>query len=179
MNNVSILGRLTRDPDLRYVQGGQNGQTAVARFTVAVDRGLSKEKRQEMESQNKPTADFISCVAWGKLAENLSRFSGKGLRVAVEGRLETGSYEKDGRTVYTTDVRASNVEFIDWKDQNPNQQGQAPVNYQNQGQQNYYNQGQMNGQGYPQQNQNNFNGGYQGQPQNQGFVPINDTDIPF
>lgn len=117
----------------------------------------------------------------GKLAENLSRFSGKGLRVVVEGRLETGSYEKDGRTVYTTDVRASNVEFIDWKDQNPSQQGQAPVNYQNQGQQNYYNQGQMNGQGYPQQNQNNFNGGYQNQQAQppQGFVPINDTDIPF
>lgn len=74
MNNVSILGRLTRDPDLRYVQGGQNGQTAVARFTVAVDRGLSKEKRQEMESQNKPTADFISCVAWGNLQKTFQDF---------------------------------------------------------------------------------------------------------
>ncbi|MDO4605241.1 MAG: single-stranded DNA-binding protein [Helcococcus sp.] len=116
MNNVQLMGRLTRDPELRYVQA--NGNTAVVRFNVAVDKNLSREKRQEMESRNQPTADFINCVAWGKLGENITKYTGKGLRVLVTGRIQTGSYERDGQRVYTTEVLINNVEFIDWKDSN-------------------------------------------------------------
>lgn len=116
MNNVIIMGRLTRDPELRYIQA--NGNTAVTRFSVAVDKNLSREKRQEMESKNQPTADFINCVAWGKLGENITKYTGKGLRILVTGRIQTGSYEKNGQRVYTTEVLASNVEFLDWKDGN-------------------------------------------------------------
>lgn len=116
MNNVVIMGRLTKDPDLRYVQ--VNGNTAVVRFNVAVDKNLSREKRQDMESRNQPTADFINCVAWGKLGENITKYTGKGLRVLVTGRIQTGSYERDGQRVYTTEVLANNIEFIDWKEGN-------------------------------------------------------------
>ena len=115
MNNIILMGRLTKDPDLRYLQGGQ----AVARFTLAVDKQLSREKKQEMESKNQATVDFINCQAWGKMAENAAKFTGKGKRVLVQGRIQTGSYDdKDGKKVYTTDVVASNIEFIDWKDSN-------------------------------------------------------------
>lgn len=116
MNNVVLMGRLTRDPELRYVQA--NGNTAVVRFNIAVDKNLSREKRQEMESRNQPTADFINCVAWGKLGENITKYTGKGLRVLVTGRIQTGSYERDGQRVYTTEVLVNNIEFIDWKDGN-------------------------------------------------------------
>lgn len=114
MNNVVLSGRLTRDPELKYL----TNNNAVARFNVAVDKNLSREKRQELESKGQQTADFINCQAWGKMAESLVKYSGKGLRVLVNGRIQTGSYEKDGRTVYTTDVVISNVQFIDWKDSN-------------------------------------------------------------
>lgn len=112
MNKVILIGRLARDPDLRYLPSGNN--TAVARFTLAVDRGMSKEKRAEAEANDKPTADFISVTAWGKLAENCSRFLRKGMQTAVSGRIQTGSYEKDGRRIYTTEVNANEVQFIEW-----------------------------------------------------------------
>ena len=115
-NIVALTGRLTRDPEIRYVQ--TNGNTAVVRFNIAVDKNLSREKKQEMESRNQPTADFINCVAWGKLGENIVKYTGKGLRVLVNGSIQTGSYEKDGQRVYTTEVLINNVEFIDWKDSN-------------------------------------------------------------
>ncbi|MGF0040214.1 single-stranded DNA-binding protein [Peptoniphilaceae bacterium SGI.131] len=115
MNNVVLMGRLTRDPDIRYLQTGAS--RAVARFTIAVDKQLSREMKMEMESKNQPTADFIQIVAWGKLAENVGRFTGKGKRVIVSGRIQTGSYmDQEGKRVYTTDIVASNVEFLDWKD---------------------------------------------------------------
>ena len=116
MNNVQLTGRLTRDPEIRYVQA--NGNTAVVRFILAVDKNLSREKKQEMELRNQPTADFINCVAWGKLGENIVKYTGKGLRVLINGSIQTGSYEKDGQRVYTTEVLINNVEFIDWKDSN-------------------------------------------------------------
>ena len=115
-NIVALTGRLTRDPEIRYVQA--NGNTAVVRFNIAVDKNLSREKKQEMESRNQPTADFINCVAWGKLGENIVKYTGKGLRVLVNGSIQTGSYEKDGHRVYTTEVLINNIEFIDWKDSN-------------------------------------------------------------
>lgn len=135
MNNVVLMGRLTRDPELRYVQTG--GNTAVARFSLAVDKNLSREKRQEMESKGQPTADFINVTAWGKLGETVAKYSGKGLRLLVNGRIQTGSYEKDGERRYTTEVVAQSVEIIDWKDSNnsgsfnnSNSQASSADNYQ-------------------------------------------------
>lgn len=135
MNNVVLMGRLTRDPELRYVQ--TSGNTAVARFSLAVDKNLSREKRQEMESKGQPTADFINITAWGRLGETVAKYSGKGLRLLVNGRIQTGSYEKDGERRYTTEVVAQSVEIIDWKDSNnsgsfnnSNSQASSADNYQ-------------------------------------------------
>ena len=109
MNNVNLIGRLTREPELRYTTSGM----AVVRFNLAVDRRMSKEKRQQAEAQKQPTADFISCTAWNKTAELLANYTQKGSRIAVEGRIQTGSYEKDGQRVYTTDVIVNQIEFLD------------------------------------------------------------------
>ena len=112
MNNVVLIGRLTKDPDLRYLP---NTGTAVANFTLAVDRNLSKEKRAEAQEKGQAEADFIRIVAWGKLAENVANFTNKGRLVAVTGRIQTGSYvDKDGKKVYTTEVFANYVEFLEW-----------------------------------------------------------------
>ncbi|MFM1514784.1 single-stranded DNA-binding protein [Helcococcus ovis] len=132
MNNVVLMGRLTRDPELRYTQGSN---MAYVRLNVAVDKNLSREKKQEMESKGQPTADFINVVAWGKLGENIAKFTSRGLRVLVTGRIQTGSYEKDGQKVYTTDVLASNVEFLDWKGGNNSASAQQPVQNQSNNQQ--------------------------------------------
>lgn len=112
MNSVVLIGRLTGDPELRYIPSG----TAVSTFTLAVDKNLSREKKQEMESKNQPTADFIRIVVWGKQAENCANYLAKGRLVGVQGRIQTGSYEKDGIRRYTTDIVASNVEFLEWGD---------------------------------------------------------------
>lgn len=100
MNKVILLGRLTRDPEIRYTS---DTQMAVATFTIAVDR------------QGKG-ADFPRITVFGKQAENCERFTCKGKRVAILGRLQTGSYDHNGETRYTTDVVADRVEFIDWKE---------------------------------------------------------------
>lgn len=110
MNNVNLIGRLVRDPELRYIPSG----TAVTKFTLAVDKNLSREKKQEAERNNQPTADFINIVAWGKQAENVANYTSKGKLIAVQGRIQSGSYEKDGQRIYTTDVVANNVEFLEW-----------------------------------------------------------------
>lgn len=110
MNNVNILGRLTRDPEVRYTA---NTQMANARFVVAVNRKLSKEKRQEAENNGYPTADFISCMAWGKTAENIANYFKKGNRIAITGHIQTGSYEKDGQRIYTTDVVVDSFDFVE------------------------------------------------------------------
>ena len=102
MNNVVLIGRLTRDPEIRYIS---ESQTAVATFSLAVDRPFSREKQ----------ADFIRITVFGKTAENCEKYLKKGRMTAVQGRIQTGSYKnKDGVTVYTTDVVADRVEFIDW-----------------------------------------------------------------
>lgn len=106
MNQIICIGRLTKDVTVNYT----TSQMAVARFTIALDRG--KDKNGESRG-----ADFPSCVAFGKTAENLERFSGKGLRVAINGHIQTGSYDKDGVKHYTTDIIADRIEFIDWKGQ--------------------------------------------------------------
>ena len=105
MNQAILMGRLTKDVECKYTPDGM----AVARFNLAIDRGKDKNGQDR-------GADFPSCVAFGRTAENLEKFSGKGLRVAVTGHITTGSYEKDGHKVYTTDITADRVEFIDWKE---------------------------------------------------------------
>ena len=112
MNNTVLIGRLTRDPELRYLPGAG---TANATFTLAVDKGLSKDKKAEFEAQNKPTADFIRIVVWGKSAENCANYLEKGRLVAVQGRINTGSYDdKDGKKIFTVDVVANQVEFLEF-----------------------------------------------------------------
>lgn len=93
MNKVTLMGRLTKDPELRTATTGNS----VCRFTVAIDRTFKKEGEEKQ-------TDFISCVSFGKTAESFSRFFTKGRMVALAGRIQTGSYEKDGQKVYTTDV---------------------------------------------------------------------------
>ena len=106
MNNVVLIGRLTRDPEVRYAA---STQMAVARFSLAVDRG-GRDKG----------ADFINCVAFGKTAELMEKYTAKGLRLAVQGHIQTGSYDKqDGTKVYTTEVVADRVEFIEWGGDRP------------------------------------------------------------
>ncbi|MCI7322653.1 MAG: single-stranded DNA-binding protein [Lachnospiraceae bacterium] len=111
MNKVILMGRLTRDAEVRYSQG--ENAMAIARFTIAVDRRGSRNNRNGNDEQ---TADFISCVAFYKTAEFLERFGRKGTKFVLEGRIQTGSYtNKDGQRVYTTDVVAENVEFAESK----------------------------------------------------------------
>lgn len=109
MNNVILIGRLTREPELRYTPSG----TAMCRFTLAVDRGLSRDKKHEAESKGQPTADFIGCIAWGKTAELVANYLYKGSQAAIQGKIQTSSYDgQDGNRVYRTDVVAERVEFI-------------------------------------------------------------------
>ena len=151
MNSVILIGNLTRDPELRY-STGQN-QTAVCRFTVAVNDGFGDRQR----------TSFIPIVVFGKTAENCDRYLKKGSKVCVNGKIQTGSYEKDGRTVYTTEVISNNyggVEFLSSS------------------------QGAGQGGGY--QPQESY-GAPAGQPQggqamdipNEGFTSLQDDDIPF
>lgn len=99
MNNVTLIGNISRDLELRY----SASQTAVLKFSVAV----SRRKKED-------GADFINCIAFGKTAENMEKFCHKGSKVGVKGRIQTGSYEKeDGTKVYTTDIVADEVEFLD------------------------------------------------------------------
>ena len=95
MNTVNLIGRLTKDPELKYTSNGK-GNT---RFNLAVQR-------------NKEETDFINCVAWEKTAENIAEYFKKGSQIAVQGSIRTGSYEKDGRTIYTTDVWVYKFNFI-------------------------------------------------------------------
>lgn len=110
MNKVILIGRLTRDIDLKYTTSGM----AIGRFTLAINRKMTREKRQEAERNNQPTADFIGCIAFGKTAETISQYVGKGNQLGIEGHIQTGSYEnKEGQRVYTTDVIVDGFTFID------------------------------------------------------------------
>lgn len=140
MNNVQIIGRLTKDADLRYISGAQ-GQTAVARFTVAVDRPPKQDGTKE--------ADFISCQAWGRKAEVIQQYFQKGSKIGIVGKIRTGSYQnQQGATIYTTDVEVSDIDFLDPKAaQQPNP---TTPEYNMQQGQNYY-QNQQAQQPVPQQ----------------------------
>ena len=110
MNKVALLGRFTKDPDVRYSAGEK--QTAIARFTLAVDRRFNRDEQ---------SADFISCVAFGKTAEVIEKYMKKGTKVSVVGRIQTGSYtNKDGNKVYTTDVIVEEIEFAESKGSSSN-----------------------------------------------------------
>ena len=154
MNSVSLIGRLVRDPELRYAQTG----TAMCRFTVAVDRRMSKQRRQEAQANNQPTADFISCTAFGATAELIANYHRKGSQIGIEGRIQTGSYEKEGRTIYTTDVVVNNLTFIGSSQGGFSQPGggnQGPVNS-----------------AYENDFSKNDN-------DDDGFFPVDNDDIPF
>lgn len=122
INRVVLVGRLTKDPELRYTPNG----IASTRFTIAVNRTFSNQ-------QGEREADFISCVAWRKQAENLANFMRKGSLIGVEGRIQTGSFEgQDGKRVYTTDIVADSVQFLEPRNNNgaPQSNGQPQINNQ-------------------------------------------------
>ncbi len=158
MNIVMLIGRLTRDPELRYLSGTANPMT---RFTLAVDKQLSREKRTEMESQGKPTADFINIVVWGRQAETCNQYLQKGRQVAVSGRIQTGSYTaQDGTRRYTTDVVASQVQFLERMDSGSSNYG--------------------GGQNYSSSNLSDKSGaGLDDDFFGSDFSPIDDDKIPF
>lgn len=170
MNRVVLVGRLTKDPDLRYTPNG----VAVATFTLAVNRTFTNQ-------QGEREADFINCVIWRKPAENVANFLKKGSLAGVDGRLQTRNYEgQDGKRVYVTEVVADSVQFLEPRssasqdrggDFGGNQYGgdQRNQNYsygQNQ------NQNQRNNQGYTRTNEDPF--ANDGQP-----IDISDDDLPF
>ena len=114
LNHIVLIGRLTRDPEMRYTSNGN----AVTNFTLAVERNYTNQ-------QGERDVDFIKVVTWRKLAETCAHHLGKGRLVAVEGRLEINKSEKDGRTYINPEVVANEVRFLDWpKEQN---QGQEPM----------------------------------------------------
>ena len=122
MNKVILMGRLTRDPEVRYSQG--ETPLAIARYSLAVDR-------RGRNNQDGQTADFINCVAFGRQGEFAEKYLRKGTKIAVTGRIQTGSYtNKDGQRVYTTDVVAENVEFAESKNASA---GNNDGGYQNAG----------------------------------------------
>ena len=109
MNKVVLMGRLTRDPEVRYTQG--ENPSAIARYTVAVDRRFVKRDQKDAQ-----TADFIGIVAFGKAGEFAEKYLKKGTKVIVTGRIQTGSYtNKEGQKVYTTDIVAEDQEFAESK----------------------------------------------------------------
>ena len=115
MNKVIEIGRLVREPEIRYSQGASS--TCIARYTLAVDRKFKQE--------GQPNADFINCIAFGKLGEFAEKYLHKGVKIAVTGRIQTGSYKnKDGNTVYTTDVVVEEQEFCESKSSNQSQQNE-------------------------------------------------------
>lgn len=115
MNSVQLIGRLTRDPEVRYTDGG----ASIARFSLAVERRFKQE--------NGADADFINIVSFGKTAEFIEKYFHKGMKIALNGRIQTGSYtDKDGKKVYTTDIVAENVEFCESKGTSSNNDAQAP-----------------------------------------------------
>ena len=117
MNKVILIGRLTADPDIRYSQG--DNPLCVARYRLAVNRRFKRE--------GEPEADFISCIAFGKAGEFVEKYLRKGVRIAVVGRIQTGSYtNKDGQKVYTTDIVVEEQEFCESKAASGAGQASAP-----------------------------------------------------
>mgnify|MGYP000809711341 CR=1 FL=1 len=123
MNKVILMGRLTRDAEVRYSQG--ENSTAIARFSLAVDRRFRRDGDEQ-------TADFINCVAFGRTAEFLERFGRKGTKFVLEGRIQTGSYtNREGQKVYTTDVVVEEQEFAESKNAGGNNGGYSAPQHNN------------------------------------------------
>lgn len=158
INRVVLVGRLTKDPELKYTQSG----IAVCRFTLACNRPFKSEGGEQQ-------ADFIQCVAWRKQAENISNFLSKGSLAGVDGRIQTGSFEgQDGKRVYTTEVVADSTQFLEPKSNNQNNAQQAPQQPNRQEQTNTQSNYQMG------------QGGYGGQAQEYDVPPnVTDDDLPF
>lgn len=162
LNRVVLVGRLTRDPDLRYTPSG----VAVANFTVAANRPFRNQ-------QGEQEADFINCVVWRKTAENLANYMKKGNLIGVDGRIQTRSYEgQDGKMVYVTEVLAENIQFLEPKGASQQQRGSSGFNqndpYQHQAQA----QQQSSYQQMDQPKESPF--------QNDGEqIDISDDDLPF
>ena len=162
MNRVVLVGRLTKDPDLRYTPSG----VAVATFTLAVNRAFTNQ-------QGEREADFINCVVWRKPAENVANFLKKGSLAGVDGRIQTRSYEgQDGKRVYVTEVMAESVQFLEPRGsgekstggQFGGQRDQQPSPYGN-------NQNQRQNQGFTRVDNDPF--------ANDGQIDISDDDLPF
>lgn len=169
MNNVQLIGRLTREVDLKQTSSG----TAVGTFTLAVNRNYTNQ-------QGEREADFINCVIWRKAAENFARFTRKGSQVAVDGRIQTRNYEnQQGQRVYVTEVIVENFYLIETRAQT--EQRPSGDNHFN-----GYNQNQYNTQSSNQNNQNNFsfdNNFGQSSPfadfDSNGPIDISEDDLPF
>lgn len=114
MNSVALIGRLTRDPDVRWTQD----QMAIANFSIAIDRPPKKDGTKE--------TDFPRITVFGRQAENCEKYLKKGRLVGITGRIQTGSYQKDGQTFYTTDVVADRVEFLEWDEKPKQTRSQEP-----------------------------------------------------
>ncbi len=115
INSVVLVGRTVKEPEVRQIPSG----TSVANFTLAINKQLTKDKKQEIEAAGGKTADFINVVAWGKTADVCGQYLGKGKLVAIQGRIQTRSWEaQDGSRRYATEVVAEQVRFIEWKDSN-------------------------------------------------------------
>ena len=141
INRTVLVGRLTKDPELKYTPSG----IPMARFTLAVNRPFSNQ-------QGEKEADFINCIAWRKQAENLSNYMKKGNMVGIEGRIQTGSFEgQDGKRVYTTDVIADSIQFLEARGGGNSSQGQ---------------------QNYNRMNEDPF-------ANSKGPIEVNDDDLPF
>ena len=121
MNRVILMGRLTRDPDIRYSAG--DNSNAVARYTLAVDRRFARRGEEGQQ-----TADFIGCVAFGRSAEFAEKYLHQGTKILVTGRIQTGSYtNRDGQRVYTTDVLVQSHEFCEKREQSTAQPTPPPA----------------------------------------------------
>jgi single-strand DNA-binding protein len=123
MNKVILLGRLTRNPEVRYTSGKENTQLCIARYTLAIDR--------RFKTEGQPSADFINCVAMGKNGEFAEKYLKQGTKIALVGRIQTGSYKNDaGQTIYTTDIVTEEIEFAESKktadSYNPSDVAQPP-----------------------------------------------------
>lgn len=155
INNVVLVGRLTKDPDLRYTQSG----TAVANFTLAVNRTFTNQDGER-------EADFINCVIWRKAAENLANMVGKGAQIGVTGRIQTRNYEnKEGQRVFVVEVVAENFQMLESRNKQ-NSQNNANTGASN----NNANEHSRNQQNSTQSNTDPFGG---------SSIDVTDDDLPF
>lgn len=171
INRVVLVGRLTKDPDLRYTPSG----IAVVRFTLAVNR-------QFTGGNGEKEADFINCIAWRKQAENLSNFQRKGALIGIEGRIQTGNYEgQDGKRVYTTDVVADTIQFLEAKREGRPLPAPPPEYSQSQQPQHNATPEQQAQYSYEQRMQDYQNSKQQEDPFNTGKknIEVSEDDLPF